>query len=213
MAIDTPVVRRSEIVEARYLGGWKHTLSIPFGLLSVMQDVAIVGSSRADRTAVLLRLADPLAQRAHGLDPSDFLSCYLNLGGVKCASEQEVFGLMLSGMIHAASRRPALTHLQTPPSPCQSTFTELLSYVEHAEMIGPNLVWMLDEFDSASRNPKLTPNFFSALRALGSRPRAALVTATRHGLYGMGEARRPAGSSLAGLFVTIHLDRLRVHAS
>ena len=213
MVSNKPRLKRSGIVEARHLDRPKHALSIPFGLLSVMQNVAVVGPSKAGMTSILLRLAAPLAQREHGLDPSHFLFCYISLGGLECVNPQEFFELMLSGMIRAASRRPPLTYLQAPLPGCDSTFSQLLCYLQRAEMAGPNLVWTLDEFDTAARNPRLDLNFFSALRALVSSPRAALVIATRHSLYCMREARRPVGSSLADLFVTLTPGHLRVRAS
>jgi len=199
-------VNRGEIVKARRSGRCEEEMAVLFGLVSVMQNACVVGPSAADKTSILVRLADPQTQREHGLDPSQFLFCYLNLGSAKDIKPQQLFELMLLGMIRAASRCPRLIHLQSLPSPCDTTFRQLLSHVERAEMIGLNVVWALDDYDTACRNHERNLGFFSALRSLASRPNVALVAASRHPLSRWNEARRPVGSSLAGLFVTIRLD-------
>jgi hypothetical protein len=176
-----------------------------------MQNASVVGPSTAENTSILRRLTDPQVQREHGLDPSRFVSCYLSVADLRRADPESLFELLLREMMGRASRRPALTRLWSAPPAGDTAFSRITSLAERAEAMGVNLVWALDEFDAAGRNPSLDINFFSALRALAGRPRVALVTASRQSLSYMGEARRAAGSSLAGLFVTIRVDPPHVH--
>jgi hypothetical protein len=185
----------------------KEELAELFRLLSAVQNVSVVGPSKAEKTQALLCVTDSQAQREHGLDPNRFLCCYLNVADVQPTDQQEFFELMLSGMIRQARRRSALVCLHAPEPRCDVAFSQLLSYSEQAAMIDVNLVWALDELDTAFRAPRLDLNLLSGLRALASRPRAALVTATPFGLDRMCDARRRLGSSLASLFVTVRLDR------
>jgi len=203
----------TDIVLARPLGTQRRQVARLFGLLCVMQNVSLVGPPKTGKTSILRHVANPQAQREHRLDPSRFLCCYLSLGSLECVGPQEFFDLMLLGMIRQARRRSALTQLHSRPAWRPTSYIQLLSYLEQAEMIGLNLVWTLDDFDALSGNHNLDYSFFSALRALASIPRVALVTATHHGLYGMGEPLWPVGSSLAGLFVTLPLSQLRLDSS
>ncbi len=207
-----PVFKHGGIVRVGRLDEAKDALAVVFELLSATLNVSVVGISKAEKTWTLLRLTDPQAQREHGLDPNRFLFCYLNLADLQPSDQQEFFELMLSGMIRQARRRSALVCLHAPQPRRNVAFSQMLSYSAQAGMIGVNLVWALDEFDTAFRAPKLDLNVVSALRALASRPHVALVTATRFGLDRMCDARRRVGSSLAGLFVTVRLDGPSVDA-
>jgi HD-GYP domain-containing protein (c-di-GMP phosphodiesterase class II) len=202
---ENPFFNRGPIFDPTHFFGREREQRRITGLLKNMQNVSVVGHPKRGKTSLLLHLARPETQRAHGLDPETHIFTFLDMEGVSDLTPDRFFHWVLRETGRQGQRRPILADLPRRDADGSVSFTDLRDALDRLGAAGARLVYLIDEFDLAATNEHFDLNFFSALRAVASTPHVAFVTATESLLYDLIPTDRQAGSPLANLFTTIYL--------
>jgi hypothetical protein len=175
------------------------------GLLSSMQNVALVGQRRIGKTSLLFHLADPAVHSAHGLSPARYVFVYLDGGELTELDDGEIRSVMAQELVAALEaaghQGPDLT---LPEGPCE--YRAFRHVVRRLTQRGLKLIFCFDEFEGLGANPHLGPSFFSSLRALTGQLDVAYVTASRTPIHTLAYAQPETLSSpFFNIFAPLHL--------
>lgn len=182
--VGNPFFHRGPIRDPAYFCGRERMLARALGFLAQGQSVSLVGPRRVGKTSLLLHLARPAVQRAHGLDDQALRCVYLGSESWGQLAPEAIYGRLRG----AASGEPVA-------GAGTATFGELEQAVYAALRDGGQLALMLDEFDALAANPHLDKDFFSSLRALATEHRLAYVTVSSRPLLALPYAHTKTRSS------------------
>ena len=201
MGADNPFFHRGAIRRVEEFVGREAEIAQTLGLLRNGQSVSLIGPRRIGKSSLLLHLGQPTVRAAHHLDPPHSLFVMLDCQELAGSPPEEVYELMLDGLLEAATAA-GLT-LETTGQP--GTYRALDRALQQVYAQGVSVVVLLDEFELLAANQHLTPYFFARLRGLTTKYGLAYLTASQRPLFAITAEEAVLSSPFFNIFVTVPL--------
>ena len=201
MGADNPFFHRGAIRRAEDFVGREAEIAQTLGLLRNGQSVSLIGPRRIGKSSLLLHLTHPAVRAAYRLDPPHSLFVMLDCQELAGSPPEEVYELMLDGLMEAATAG-GLT-LATAAQP--GTYRALDRALQQVYAQGVSVVVLLDEFELLAANQHLTPYFFARLRGLTTKYGLAYLTASQRPLFAITAEEAVLSSPFFNIFVTVPL--------
>ena len=201
MGADNPFFHRGAIRRVEEFVGREAEIAQTLGLLRNGQSVSLIGPRRIGKSSLLLHLGQPTVRAAHHLDPPHSLFVMLDCQELAGSPPEEVYELMLDGLLEAATAA-GLT-LETTGQP--GTYRALDRALQQVYAQGVSGGVLLDEFELLAANQHLTPYFFARLRGLTTKYGLAYLTASQRPLFAITAEEAVLSSPFFNIFVTVPL--------
>ncbi len=201
MGADNPFFHRGAIRRVEEFVGREAEIAQTLGLLRNGQSVSLIGPRRIGKSSLLLHLGQPTVRAAHHLDPPHSLFVMLDCQELAGSPPEEVYELMLDGLLEAAT--VAGLTLETTGQP--GTYRALDRALQQVYAQGVSVVVLLDEFELLAANQHLTPYFFARLRGLTTKYGLAYLTASQRPLFAITAEEAVLSSPFFNIFVTVPL--------
>ncbi len=201
MGADNPFFHRGAIRRVEEFVGREAEIAQTLDLLRNGQSVSLIGPRRIGKSSLLLHLGQPTVRAAHRLDPPHSLFVMLDCQELAGSPPEEVYELMLDGLLEAAT--VAGLALETAGQP--GTYRALDRALQQVYAQGVSVVVLLDEFELLAANQHLTPYFFARLRGLTTKYGLAYLTASQRPLFAITAEEAVLSSPFFNIFVTVPL--------
>ena len=103
MGADNPFFHRGAIRRVEEFVGREAEIAQTLDLLRNGQSVSLIGPRRIGKSSLLLHLGQPTVRAAHRLDPPHSLFVMLDCQELAGSPPEEVYELMLDGLLEAAT--------------------------------------------------------------------------------------------------------------
>lgn len=201
MGADNPFFHRGAIRHINDFVGRDAEVNQILGLLRNGQSVSLIGPRRIGKSSLLLHLCNPVVRESFGLNPAHCLFVMLDCQELAGSPPEEVYELLLDGLIDAAGQ--AGFNLDTTTQP--GTYRALDRALQQVYQQGSSVVVLLDEFELLAANQHLTPYFFARLRGLTTKYGLAFMTASQRPLFAITAEEAVLSSPFFNIFVTLPL--------
>lgn len=201
MGIDNPFFHRGAIRHLDDFIGREAEINQIQGLLRNGQSVSLIGPRRIGKSSLLLHLCEAAIREPYQLNPPQALFVLLDCQELAGSPPEEVYELLLDGLIQAGSQ--AGIQLDTDIKP--GTYRALDRALHHIYQRHMGVVVLLDEFELLAANRHLTPYFFARLRGLTTKYGLAFLTASQRPLFAMTAEEEILSSPFFNIFVTLPL--------
>lgn len=163
------------------------------------QSVSIVGERRMGKSSLLWHLAQPQVHAETVQQADTCLFILLDFQGQQHLDQDACCALLARRTRDAAgSRLP-------PADNVDSGLDELLATAQAADVAGLRLVFLLDEFETVTRNAAIDASFYGALRSLANAHAVAFVTASRRPLQSLCHSQEISESPFFNIFTEVVL--------
>lgn len=201
MAADNPFFHRGAIRRVEDFVGREAEINQVLGLLRNGQSVSLIGPRRIGKSSLLLHLCHAAVRSPHSLDPPHALFVMLDCQEMAGSPPEEVYELMLDGLLHAA----AAAGLNVASAEQPGTYRALDRALQQVYQQRVSVVVLLDEFELLAANQHLTPYFFARLRGLTTKYGLAYLTASQRPLFDITAEEEVLSSPFFNIFVTVPL--------
>jgi len=201
MGVDNPFFHRGAIRRVEDFVGREAEINQTLGLLRNGQSVSLIGPRRIGKSSLLLHLTHPSVRARYRLDPPHSLFVMLDCQELAGSPPEEVYELMLDGLLEAATVAGLVVETATQPGTYRALDRALQQVYQH----GVSVVVLLDEFELLAANPHLTPYFFARLRGLTTKYGLAYLTASQRPLFAITAEEAVLSSPFFNIFVTVPL--------
>lgn len=199
------------IKDTRYFVNRKQEVMEIYEAIMTAASVSVVGERRVGKSSLLRYLADSDVIREHGLDPGKYIFADIEFQGLATITQTEFWRQLLGKPLSQLHDLALAAHVQALRGQETIKLVELQQLFEAFEKASLNLVLILDEFDTAARNPNFDLNFFGGLRNL-SNFRMSFIIASQRTLSDLGYAHPDAiVSPFFNIFRRITLRGFAVH--
>lgn len=205
MPYQNPFFHRGPIRDRAHFFGRQTELRQLLSLVGNGQSISLIGQRRIGKTSLLFQAALPEVLTDYDLNPANYLFVYIDCGELTALDHEGIYQTLLEEI------NRVVTETRTAGAPMtyrlfERSLRDLFSTLNATGHV-PQLIICLDEFELLSRNPTLTPDFFSGLRALASRYPIAFITASGRPLLELTYANSSTLSSpFFNIFATIRLE-------
>jgi hypothetical protein len=201
MNIENPFYHRGAIRRVSDFIGRDAEINQILGLLNNGQSVSLIGPRRIGKSSLLIHLCEPEVRARVNLAPPNGLFVLLDCQELAGAPPEEVYDLLLDGLISAANRAGiAIDAIHEP-----GTYRALDRVLQQIHRQQVNIVVLLDEFELLAANSHLTPYFFARLRGLTTKYGLAYLTASQRPLFAITAEEEILSSPFFNIFVTLPL--------
>jgi len=201
MAADNPFFHRGAIRRVEDFVGREAEINQMLGLLYNGQSVSLIGPRRIGKSSLLLHLCHAAVRSPHRLDPPHALFVMLDCQEMAGSPPEEVYELMLDGLLDAAAEAGLSIDQAEQPG----TYRALDRTLQQVYQQGAAVVVLLDEFELLAANQHLTPYFFARLRGLTTKYGLAYLTASQRPLFAITAEEEVLSSPFFNIFVTVPL--------
>ncbi len=201
MAADNPFFHRGAIRRVEDFVGREAEINQMLGLLRNGQSVSLIGPRRIGKSSLLLHLCHAGVRSPHRLDPPHALFVMLDCQELAGSPPEEVYELMLDGLLDAAAEAGLAVEQAEQPG----TYRALDRTLQQVYSQGAGVVVLLDEFELLAANQHLTPYFFARLRGLTTKYGLAYLTASQRPLFAITAEEEVLSSPFFNIFVTVPL--------
>ncbi len=201
MGADNPFFHRGAIRRVEDFVGREAEINQTLGLLRNGQSVSLIGPRRIGKSSLLLHLTHPSVRATYRLDPPHSLFVMLDCQELAGSPPEEVYELMLDGLLEAATAAGLAVETATQPGTYRALDRALQQVYQH----GVSVVVLLDEFELLAANLHLTPYFFARLRGLTTKYGLAYLTASQRPLFAITAEEAVLSSPFFNIFVTVPL--------
>ena len=201
MGADNPFFHRGAIRRVEDFVGREAEINQTLGLLRNGQSVSLIGPRRIGKSSLLLHLTHPSVRARYRLDPPHSLFVMLDCQELAGSPPEEVYELMLDGLLEAAAAAGLAVETATQPGTYRALDRALQQVYQH----GVSVVVLLDEFELLAANLHLTPYFFARLRGLTTKYGLAYLTASQRPLFAITAEEAVLSSPFFNIFVTVPL--------
>lgn len=201
MGADNPFFHRGAIRHVEEFVGRDAELNQILGLLRNGQSVSLIGPRRIGKSSLLLHLSHPSVRQPFRLNAPQYLFVLLDCQELAGSPPEEVYELLLDGLLEAASQGELTLENAAQPG----TYRALDRALQQVHQQGTTVVVMLDEFELLAANPHLTPYFFARLRGLTTKYGMAYLTASQRPLFDITAEEAVLSSPFFNIFVTLPL--------
>ena len=201
MGADNPFFHRGAIRRVDDFVGRDGELSQILGLLRNGQSVSLIGPRRIGKSSLLLHLSHPSVRAQFNLNAPQALFVLLDCQELAGSPPEEVYELLLDGLLDAAVQTGMTLDVATQPG----TYRALDRALQAVHQVGANVVVLLDEFELLAANQHLTPYFFARLRGLTTKYGLAYLTASQKPLFAITAEEAVLSSPFFNIFVTLPL--------
>jgi AAA+ ATPase superfamily predicted ATPase len=173
--------------------------------LNTFQNVSIIGQRRIGRTSLLLNI-ESIAKNWEYLFPK-MIFIYFDFQGRISITPTEFYKLLTEETIVKSNKKdhPITTKVIVDREGVK--FDEFIDFIEYITEGEIGIVYLFDEFESCIRNNN-SAELLSGLRAIGSKPKVALVTSTQKELFELISQDHPT-SPFFNLFSKVALGLLK----
>lgn len=206
MGADNPFFHRGAIRHIDDFVGRDAEVNQILGLLRNGQSVSLIGPRRIGKSSLLLHLCNPLVREPFGLNPPNSLFVMLDCQELAGSPPEEVYELLLDGLIDTASQAGLTLDTNAQPG----TYRALDRALQQVYQQGSSVVVLLDEFELLAANQHLTPYFFARLRGLTTKYGLAFMTASQRPLFAITAEEAVLSSPFFNIFVTLPLGLFTV---
>lgn len=201
MNIENPFYHRGAIRRISDFVGRDAEINQILGLLYNGQSVSLIGPRRIGKSSLLIHLCEPEVRGRVNLAPPNALFVLLDCQELAGAPPEEVYELLLDGLVNAASGAGiTMEAIQEP-----GTYRALDRILQQIHRQQVNIVVLLDEFELLAANSHLTPYFFARLRGLTTKYGLAYLTASQRPLFAITAEEEILSSPFFNIFVTLPL--------
>ncbi len=201
MNIENPFYHRGAIRRLSDFIGRDAEINQILGLLSNGQSVSLIGPRRIGKSSLLIHVSEPDVRARARLEPPHALFVLLDCQELAGAPPEEVYELLLDGLVGAATDAGlSVEEIQGPGS--YRALDRVLQQISRQQV---NLVVLLDEFELLAANSHLTPYFFARLRGLTTKYGLAYLTASQRPLFAITAEEEILSSPFFNIFVTLPL--------
>lgn len=203
---ENPFYHRRAIRKLEYFFGRKEELTTAFNRLRNMESVSLVGERRVGKTSFLFHLANPKVRSEYWLDPDRYLFQYVNFQAHIASTSSNFWHFVLDDMMGQTDAAVAtIDRLRNQREIAPIDIARLLRELRRADVA---LIFLFDEFESATDNPNFDLAFFNGLRSIADsyQYNVAYVTATRRSLQEIYLAEDVLGSPFFNLFAQVILS-------
>ncbi|MFH1571972.1 MAG: ATP-binding protein [Gemmatimonadota bacterium] len=201
-ALRNPYLNRSMIRSVEEFHGRRREVA---RLLSRMgartpQSVSLVGERRMGKSSLLWHVAQPQVCAGHLAEPERYIFLYLDFQGHQYLDQGgfcRVFGEQLNA---AAGGRICVG---TP-----ADLSGIEAAAQGVDRAGLQLVCLLDEFETVTRNAAFGPEFYGALRSLANGYNVAYVTASRQHLQSLCHNQEISESPFFNIFAEVRVGAM-----
>ncbi|HOU39694.1 MAG TPA: winged helix-turn-helix domain-containing protein [Promineifilum sp.] len=201
MGADNPFFHRGAIRRVEDFVGRAAEINQTLGLLRNGQSVSLIGPRRIGKSSLLLHLTHPTVRARYQLDPPHSLFVMLDCQELAGSPPEEVYELILDGLLEAATAAGLTVETATQPGTYRALDRALQQIYQH----GVSVVVLLDEFELLAANLHLTPYFFARLRGLTTKYGLAYLTASQRPLFAITAEEAVLSSPFFNIFVTVPL--------
>ncbi len=201
MGADNPFFHRGAIRRVEDFVGREAEINQTLGLLRNGQSVSLIGPRRIGKSSLLLHLTHPSVRASYRLDPPHSLFVMLDCQELAGSPPEEVYELMLDGLLEAATAAGLAVETASQPGTYRALDRALQQVYQH----GVSVVVLLDEFELLAANLHLTPYFFARLRGLTTKYGLAYLTASQRPLFAITAEEAVLSSPFFNIFVTVPL--------
>lgn len=201
MGADNPFFHRGAIRHVEDFVGREAESNQILGLLRNGQSVSLIGPRRIGKSSLLLHLSNQAVRTPFKLDPPHSLFVMLDCQELAGSPPEEVYELLLDGLLEAAAQANIPFDVTTQPG----TYRALDQALQHVYQRGGSVVVLLDEFELLAANQHLTPYFFARLRGLTTKYGLAFLTASQRPLFDITAEEAVLSSPFFNIFVTMPL--------
>lgn len=196
----------------RFFGRTREVEQI-FGRLrnAEFESSSLVGDRRIGKTSLLNHLADPSVRAAHGLAPARFSFVYADLQMVdETMGPEQLWRRLLRSLSQVMPRgepgedvvSAGLDNLLRDRR--FDTF-DLDGFFQKIDDADRYVVFLLDEFDRVTTNPRFGPDFYFGFRSLAIHHNVAVVTSSRLELVELCHSEAVRSSPFFNIFANINL--------
>lgn len=164
------------------------------------QSVSMVGERRIGKSSLLNMLRYPTLRAVHLDAPETVYFVFVDFQALKSENETGCFHAIICEM---KKQIGTYLHYEGPDD-----FRGILAICEAASKQGFHIVFLFDEFESATNNLQLKPAFFAKLRSLANNYPASFVIATGSMLHNICIDAEVADSPFFNIFTARHLGLL-----
>jgi class 3 adenylate cyclase len=161
------------------------------------QSVSLVGERRIGKSSLLNHLRSPGTRIAHFEDPDAFLQVFIDFQQARTIDEGQFFGLIFAEL---ERKYPGLAG-RTP----QAGEGEMRRLCEVVSEKGMRMIFLFDEFECVTKNPKIGPEFYSFLRSLANNYPVGFITASGRNLKDMCVTHEISDSPFFNIFSVHHV--------
>jgi hypothetical protein len=202
MGADNPFFYRGAIRRVEDFVGREAEINQILGLLRNGQSVSLIGPRRIGKSSLLLHLSHSTVRERFQLDPPRSLFVLLDCQELAGSPPEEVYELMLDGLLEAGER----AGLALDPAAQPGTYRAIDRALQQIFQQGAGAVVLLDEFELLAANKHLTPYFFARLRGLTTKYGLAFLTASQRPLFDITAEEEVLSSPFFNIFVTMPLS-------
>ena len=167
---------------------------------------SLVGERRIGKSSLLKYLAHRDVRSAAGFDPDKYLFVYDDLQLVdKDMTPTKLWQRLLRLLGRSCQNsqvKQALEEIGEKGSIDGSALTDIFDNVDENDLY---VVFLLDEFETVTKNQNFGPDFFYILRGLASSHHLALVTSSHHDLVELTHSEVIRASPFFNIFANINL--------
>ena len=154
MGGENPYYHRGPIKRAGHFYGRARETDLALRMVRNGQSVSVIGPRRIGKTSLLLHLANSTVQAEHGLTSEQSLFVYVDAGALGGLSRSDILRVMLQETAAQAGWERA----DIPQDLDHRSFEQIVQgWVKPKQQ----LVYLIDEFESLSKNPNVQGDFFS----------------------------------------------------
>jgi len=205
--LENPFLYRTPIRDQRFFFGRTAETSKALSLVAGKQPVSIVGPRRIGKSSFLFHLSDPQVKAAHGLR-DDCVFVYIDCQVLsQDLTKSDVYHMLLEEVVEATQGKynPELDSRKP------MTYLDFERDLDQIITPGPQIVFLLDEFEQIVDNHQLGQDFFNELRGLGQTGKVIYVTASGQTLYELSfQDTNILSSPFFNTFFTVQLGLLKL---
>jgi len=186
---ENPFFHRGPIHDPTYFHGREAEVKQVLEMLSQRQSVSITGPRKIGKTSLLLYLSQQEVMRQHRLDPARQLFVYVNCEGLGELKLQDLHALIVKEVADRAVQLGRRLAIPEHPISYLDFKGILRGLADSDEKL--NVVLLLDEFESLSRNQELSSKLYPGLRALAQESIVTCLTVSQRPLGDCSEEYSP----------------------
>jgi class 3 adenylate cyclase len=164
------------------------------------QSISITGERRIGKSSLLNFLRSPRNRLEHLENPSSCLFLYVDFQQLRAGGPEQFYSLLFAEMRRQCG---ASVRIDLPPDG-----GGLRALCETAADAGLRIVFLFDEFEAVTKNPRIGPEFYSFLRSLANGLPVSYVTASGRALKEMCATHEISDSPFFNIFSTQPLGLL-----
>ncbi len=165
------------------------------------QSISIVGVRRIGKSSLLKALHHVANRRKHLPNPEEYVFVFVDLQAKRNVEPGELFRY-----IYGELQREYRGHLKLNVS---TDYDGLQQIVQIYHDAGLKLVFLWDEFESVTRNPKIGPEFYAYFRSLANNYNVAYITSSSDQLQRLCHAKEISDSPFFNIFTNQRLGAFK----